>query len=227
MSDWTILEGGTQPIIENTPDVQTQTTPEVVSADIHKNLQSDYTRSRQDAIDLAVQLVQSNPKSLSTIKDSRIQNAVAKQVYWFETYNQLIAVVGENFHTSADEENLDKTERLEREVRLLKHKSQTSELDMAIESFVSLNKEVITSDEDIQKLRNELQYISAELPMKERIRRASAIAFGTMPNTTSVYKKIAVWTSTTWGNGTIDQMSQKEAEIQKQIAEGRRLLGLV
>jgi len=224
MEDWIILEGGTQPIIENTQDVQTQTT--TVWIEEHKNLQSDYTRSRQDAIELAAQLVQANPKALSTIKDIRIQNAVAKQVYWFDTYNQLVAVVGENFHSSADEENLDKTEKLEREVRLLKYRSESGELDNAIENFVLTNKNVITSPEDEAKLRDELKFISSELPVKERIRRASAIAFGTMPNSTSVYKQIAIWTSTNLGNSTMDQVSQRDTEIQIQIAEGKRLLGL-
>jgi len=225
MSDWIILEGGTQPIIENPLDGQAL--PTTVPLEQHKNLEGDYTRSRQDAIDLATQLVQANPKALATIKDIRIQNAVAKQVYWFDTYNQLIAVVGENFHTSADEENLDKTEKLEREVRLLRYKSESGELDNAIDSFIAQNKDVVTTPEDEAKLRAELKFISSELPAKERIRRASAIAFGTMPNTTSVYKKIAIWTSTNWGNGNMDQISQKESEIQIQIAEGRRLLGLV
>jgi len=224
MSDWIILEGGTQPIIENTPDVQTLTH---VPLEQHKNLEGDYTRSRQDAIDLATQLVQANPKALATIKDNRIQNAVAKQVYWFDTYNQMIAVVGENFYESQEDENLDKTTKLEREVRLLKFKSETSELDSAIEAYVAQNKNVIASAADEAKLRDELKYISNELPVKERIRRASAIAFGSLPNTNSVYKQIAVWTSTTWGNGTMAQLSQKESEIQIQIAAGRKLLGLV
>lgn len=223
MSDWIILEGGTQPIIENTPDVQTLTT---VPLEQHKNLEGDYTRSRQDAIDIAMQLVQANPKALSTLKDSRIQNAVAKQVYWFDTYNQMIAVVGENFYESQEDENLDKTTKLEREVRLLKFKSETSELDSAIEAYVAQNKNVISNAADEAKLRDELKYISTDLPAKERIRRASAIAFGTLPNTNSVYKQIAVWTSTTWGNGTLSQISQQESEKQIQIEAGMKMLGL-
>lgn len=224
MQDWIILEGGTQPIIENTPDVQPL--PTTVPLEQHKNLEGDYTRSRQDAIDLATQLVQANPKALSTIKDSRIQNAVAKQVYWFDTYNQLISVVGENFHLSADEENLDKTERLEREVRILKNDNATRELNSAIESFISQNKDVINTPEDEAKLRDELKFISSELPAKERIRRASAIAFGTMPNSNSAFKQIAVWTSMNWGNGTMVQMTQKESDRQKQIDAGMKMLGL-
>ena len=104
----------------------------------------------------------------------------------------MIAVVGENFYESQEDENLDKTTKLEREVRLLKYKSETSELDSAISSYVSQNKTIITSDADEKKLRDELKYVSGELPVKERISRAAAMAFGSLPNTTSVYKEIAV-----------------------------------
>lgn len=104
----------------------------------------------------------------------------------------MIAVVGENFYESQEDENIDKTTKLEREVRLLKFKSETSELDSAIEAYVAQNKNVIASAADEVKLRDELKYISNELPVKERIRRASAIAFGSLPNTNSVYKQIAV-----------------------------------
>lgn len=225
MTDWTILEGGTQPIIENPQDGQTQVT--TVWIEEHKNLQSDYTRSRQDAIDLATQLVEANPKALSTIKDSRIQNAVAKQVYWFDTYNQLIAVLWENFHLNQEEENLDKTAQLEREVRILKFKSESNELESAIKSFRLLNSSIVVTDNDEDKLRKELQFISKELPVSERISRASRIAFGSMPNPNSVYKEIAVWTPMNWGNGVITQPSAKDAERQKQIEAGRKLLNLI
>lgn len=226
MEVWTIIEEWTQPIIENPPAGQPLPVPEVIDMEVHKNLQSDYTRSRQDAIEIAIQLVGANPKALTTIKDTRIQNAVAKQMYGVDTYAQLIAVYGENFHTPSDEENLDKTEKLEREVRILRYKSISGELDNAVESYRAQNANVITSDEDEAKLRDELKYISAELPIKERIKRASAIVFGANPSPNSVYRNISVWTSTNWGNGNATEISKVESNRQIQIEAGRKLLGL-
>lgn len=183
---------GTQPTTVDTTTVQPQ--PTVVPEEQYKSLQSDYTKRVESEIALATKLVKANPNELKALSDPRVQNAVAKQLYGVDTYAQLIAVYGENFATPSEDENLDVTTRLEREVRMLKFNSESQILDSAIEAFVSQNKDLITSPEDEVKLRDELKYISTDLPVKERIRRASVIVFGSGNPEANAYRQIATRT---------------------------------
>lgn len=218
-------EGNPQDVDNPNGDVNEEGQPQVVPNEQYKNLQSAYTRDRQELIATKVELAQANPKSISTIKDLSLQNAVVKQLYGVDTYAQLVAVYGETFYQSKDEEELDKTEKLEREVRLLKYQSQTNETEQAIEKYKIQNPQFFTSPENEAKLRDELKYISWELPLSERIRRAWAISFvPSIDPKTSAYQSIGF--QPTGGNVATAQKAAQETEKQKQIEAWRILLGL-
>lgn len=75
--------------------VQPQATPEQL-AQIEANrlsMQSEYTKSRQALIEATTLLAKNDPTYLSTIKDTKLQNTVVKDLYGFETYSQAVAVL--------------------------------------------------------------------------------------------------------------------------------------
>jgi len=225
---------GIQPNAENpqvgqpqTDNTQVITTPSVVPEEQYKSLQGDYTKRVEGEITAYEKLVRINPAELKTIEDSRVQNALAKRLYGVDTYAQLIAVYGENFHQTSDDENLDETEKLKRKVNMLEFKAQTETLENWISNYIEQNKVLFSSPESEAKLRDELKFISNELPVKERIRRASLIVFGSEQNPQSqAYKQIAVWAQVSWGNGSPSQVNQEDAQRQIQIDAAMKFLKL-
>lgn len=217
-------EDGTQTNTQN-PEDNGQAGGNFIPEEQHKNLQSEYTKRVESEIWFATELVQANPEKLKSIQDPRVQNAVAKRLYNVDTYAQLVAVYGENFYKTSDEENLDRTEKLEMEIRMLKFKSETESLEAAINEHVRENKSIYSNPSEIEKLRNELKYISSELPPSERVQRASRIINGNINPEANWYKHVAVWNPTNGGNST-QTTDVAQSERQKQIDEWFRLLNL-
>lgn len=143
----------------NPQNPEGQPEPKVVPEEQFKNLQSDYTKRVESEIGLAEKLVRANPKELTTIEDSRVKDAVAKRVYGMD-YAQLIAINGETFYQTKEEEELDRTTALERELKLLKYNSNKENMDNAIRNFYSSNNELTPTQEQKDALIKELQYIS-------------------------------------------------------------------
>lgn len=194
-------------------------------------LQSEYTRTRQALIESNVELAKANPTYLNSIKDTKLQNSVVKQLYGFDTYEQAVAVLGQDFNAPSEEGgngDEDRTLKLEREIKLMKYNSSKSEVENAIKDYKLTNPQYFVDPSAEDKLREELKFISGELPVSERIKRASQIALVPSYDPTSVaYQVLNSWSIVNWGNVVIaDNRSTKEVEVQKQIEAGRRLFWL-
>lgn len=143
------------------------------------SLQGEYTRSRQALIETSVELAKVNPTYLNSIKDTKLQDSVVKQLYGFDTYNQAVAVLGQDFNAPPDGDgngDEDRTLKLEREIKLMKYNSSKSEVENAIKDYKLTNPQYFVDPNAEDKLREELKFISGELPIGERIKRASHIA---------------------------------------------------
>lgn len=221
-------EGWIQQTSETPPVGQTLTPEQLAQLEAYKNLQAEYTRSRQTLIELAVDKATSDPSSINTIKDKNLQNTVVKNLYGFETYAEAVAVLWTDFNAVQDgNEDSNSVEKLEREVKLLKYKSEQSTVENEIKNYKLANPQYFTNEGSEEKLRAELQYISWELPVAERIKRASAIAFvPSVDPVTAAYQALNSWNQGVGGNGKIDVGTVKLAEQQKQIEAWRKLLGL-
>lgn len=75
----------------------------------------------------------------------------------------------------ADAEDTD-MDLLLREVKLLKHHNEQAQLVSEIAVFAKTNPN-LSSEEAINKINVELQYISKDLSTHERVKRAAMIAF--------------------------------------------------
>lgn len=232
MEDWTV-----QPLVEiqtpatdTTVVVQPQATPEQlaqIEAD-KLSLQSEYTKTRQALIEYAVKVATDDPSSIHWIKDIKLRDSVVKNLYEFDNYAQAVAILGSDFNAVKDgNDSIDKTEKLEREVKILKYKSEQSIVENEIKNYKLANPQYFTNTENEEKLRAELQYISWELPIAERIKRASAIAFvPSVDPTTAAYQVLNSWVQGTLGNGKVNSETAQLAEQQKQIAAWRKVFGL-
>ena len=83
-------------------------------------------------------------------------------------------------------------EKIKRELNFIKYKSTKGELESAISSFKSENKQLFEDKEAEDKLRSAMEFLSKDIPNEERVRIASTIAFGTVGNPTSeAFKDLA------------------------------------
>lgn len=228
MNDW-IAPSEIQTIVEDTPSVQPLTPEQLAQMEADKlALQSEYTRTRQALIETTATVAKNDPAYINTIKDTKLQNAVVKQLYGFDTYEQAVAVLWNDFNAVDDGNGTgDRTEKLERELKLIKYNSQKSEVDNAIKDFKLSNPKFFVDPTAEEKLRSELQFVSSELAPSERVRRASAVAFvPSVDPTTLAYQVLNQWNAWNGGNGIINADKVKEEHKQKQIEAGRLLLGI-
>lgn len=150
--------------------------PETVSLAQFKELEWEYTRRRQSEIDKTVKLAQLDPAILVDEKDVKLKNAVVKQLYWYDTFAEAEAVLGRDFlkktNSSDDDDDIAK---LRKELNHFKYRQESNELENAIRLTMTNNPSLARSEE---KIRDELRYISKDLPVEERVRRATTLAFG-------------------------------------------------
>lgn len=169
-----------QPTATDTTNVVQPTAERLAQIENDKlALQGEYTRNRQALIETSVELAKVNPTYLNSIKDSKLQDSVVKQLYGFDTYNQAVAVLGQDFNAPSNEGgngDEDRTLKLEREIKLMKYNSSKSEVENAIKDYKLTNPQYFIDPNAEDKLREELKFISGELPIGERIKRASHIA---------------------------------------------------
>lgn len=213
--------------VDTSKEVQPRTVPE----EDYKSLQAFATRTRQFAIKTALDAVEANPQYISSIEDKSVQDAVVKHKYGFDNYEQLIAVMWDNFSQSNsneggnDDENI--STKLEKEVRLLKYQQEVNNVDNAISEYKMSNPQMFTEDGAEEKLREELKYISDKLPIKERIKRSATIALAPVSDPYNVaFAALNLGRNPTNSGNPNPKVDAKELETQKQIEAGRKLFGL-
>jgi hypothetical protein len=176
-----------------------------VNADDYKSLQSEFTKTRQAQIDLAVKLASTDKKSILEL-DKDLQDKVIKKIYWLDNLEELKVIHWDNFYKSKEideEDDEDELTRIKKELELIKYNQNKNNLEWAIEQFKKDNKDIFNNEEAEIKLRNEIKYISSDLQPNERINRAFRIAFGINP-TDAAYLAMKE-TVTKWWNSNSQQ----------------------
>ena len=172
-----------------------QASKKLVDEEVYKNLQSEYTRNRQNQIKMAVKLVEKDKRELLGLEKD-LQDKVIREVYGLENITELKAVYWDEFYKDGWDNDLywndddDKTSRLEQEIKILRHRQEKKEIDDAIESFRNNNKVLFDLENSEERIREELKYISSELPVNERVMRAWKAAFGAISSSDALYAKI-------------------------------------
>lgn len=169
---------------DSTNAQNTQVQAEVVTKEEYLNAQAFGTKARQNEIAMATRLAQKDSKELHAIEDSKVKDAVTKQLLWM-TYAEASAVLGSNFEITTsndDKSGNDATNDSDivRKLKLLEFKDSQREKDSALATFQSANPDMFKWDAEAMKARieKELEYVSAALPIDERIRRAATASLG-------------------------------------------------
>ncbi len=169
---------------DSTNTQNTQVQAEVVTKEEYLNAQAFGTKARQNEIAMATRLAQKDSKELPAIEDSKVKDAVTKQLLWM-TYAEASAVLGSNFEITTsndDKSGNDATNDSDivRKLKLLEFKDSQREKDSALATFQSANPDMFKWDAEAMKARieKELEYVSAALPIDERIRRAATASLG-------------------------------------------------
>ena len=175
---------------EGNPEGQAQ--PQVVPESNYKALESEYTKIRQSLIATNVKIAQSDPKAiLDLANDVKLQNAVIKEMYGLNNLKELTSVHGEKFYDNGGDDP-DEMEKIKRELNLLKFKSSVGETESAIKDFKASNAKLFEEKESEAKLRDSLEFLSASIPLQERIALAAKLAFGNVADPTKeAFKDLA------------------------------------
>jgi pyridoxal biosynthesis lyase PdxS len=158
-----------------------------INEEDYKSLQSEFTKTRQREIDMAIKLVSKDKKELLAIQDKKLQEKVIKEVYGLANLEEVKLIHGNQFwedgnNNTNDYDNDDNISQIRKELDLMKYRSEKDTIEKEINSFKKENAILFDTEDAEDRLRDELKYISKELPAEERIKRASKAAFGILKN---------------------------------------------
>ena len=200
-----------------------QPTVTATTEEDYKSLQSEFTRTQQDRISAYVKLATKDKKEILDITDRKIQSKVVRELYGLDNVEEVEVIYGKDFwnekkvEDNSDED--DKYLKLEKEIKLTRFQQEKRELDSAIQAIKDKNALSFENPETEEKLRDELRYISKELPLEERIKRASQIVLG---NTTSNWSSVKETTNMQVKGQSNSDKTQEDSELKKQIKEAFR-----
>ena len=214
----------------NTQNPQGQA--EVVTKEEYLNAQAFGTKARQNEIAMATRLAQKDSKELHAIEDSKVKDAVTKSLLWM-TYAEASAVLGANFEITAsndDKSGNDATNDTEivRKLKLLEYKDAQREKSSAMDLFQAANPELFKWDVEAMKERieKELEYVSASLPIDERIRRAATASLGNPMDKQSLAYNLLL-NGTAWSpRGVANPQEEAKTKTENLQSELRAMWGL-
>ena len=193
-----------------------------INEEDYKSLQSEFTRTQQDRISAYVKLATKDKKEILSITDRKIQSKVVKELYWLDNVDEVEAIYGKDFWEEVkveDSDEDDKYERLEKEIKLTRFQQEKRELDSGIQSIKDKNPLAFENPETEEKLRDELRYISKELPLEERLKRATQIVIGNSQSNWNITKET---TSPQVKGKQAAVIDDENSELKKQIKEAFR-----
>lgn len=170
----------------------------------HKEAADALSRKAEEELKTSIKLAKLDPKEILEM-DGKKQNKVISEIYGFNNLEELKLIKWDEFWKSEEEKEFTDTEQLAQEIKLLKYKNKTSEVDRALEDYQKDNSRIFEDNEDaLEKLKIELSYISESLPAKERVERAGRILYGDTKNyvdkTTETYLSMQDKWYSAWAN---------------------------
>jgi len=197
------------------PDGQAWTVPKTYTEEEYKNLQSFWTKANQTLIDTSKKLAEKEPKELLTM-EVNIQNKVIKDIWWYDNIDELKTMLPdilsweeENGNNTFDDES-DAFKQLKREQELLKMKLNKKDVDDEIEKFTTAHSELLKSIPNFaEKVREELKYISSELPNNKRVERATKLVSWNSDINVDAYLQLQ-WKNVVKASG--QKMTEEHAE---------------
>jgi len=191
-----------------------------ISEEDNKNLQAFATKARQGQIDLAVKLANADKKAILDL-DRDLQEKVIKSIYGLNNLEEVKLIHGDDFYNAGSSKSHDdeyedeeKQSKLEKEFKLMKYQIEKKSIEDAISLFKNNNKLLFDNENSEERLKDELKYISTELPIEERVKRAARSAFGVISSSDTLYAKLMETQTNTGGNTSSSSAKPKEANTE-------------
>lgn len=147
-----------------------------VAIEDYKNLESFATKRSQDAIKFAKMLAENNPKAIESIDDEKIQQKVIKDLYGYDSLEELRIFKPELFEESGKQkQNETEDKRYENLMNLLNKNKLEDEIERQTKSIWKLSESI--PDFKV-KVLSELKNISSELTNEERVTKAVRLVTG-------------------------------------------------
>lgn len=192
------------------------------SEEEYKNLQAFWTKANQWLINMSKKLVEKDPKELLSM-DSTIQTKVIKDIWGYDNLDELKVMLPDIFEEDdykwSNKWQWD-LEQLKREQELLKMKLNKKDIDDEIEKYTSQNSELVNAIPNFDSLvREELKYISSELPIRDRVNRATKLVSWTSNINVDAYLRLQ-WKSnikSSWAQVNDDYIKDAQNKLRIQL----------
>lgn len=194
MGNWEIKEAPvTNPPATDTDKLKAQ----------HDALYGKYSQSRADLVKLAKVAFEANPSVLDELEEE-IKDKITKDKFWFETFNEALAVLWDGFYkkeqNSNDKTDLEKTvAELSQAQKIAEYKNKNKEEETAMEIFLAKNEDISSIEDAKEKLKKEIKKLSDALPFSERLDTAALLV------KTTYWKKINFANTTSGKNVKVDE----------------------
>lgn len=145
----------------------------------YKELQGEFDRRNEASFQKDLKLAELNKKYILDV-DQKTQNKLIKELYGYDNLEELTTMHGDNFYEDkgGDDGEVDEIQELKKKVKLMELKANKWATEDAIEAYVGRHEDVFKDTKALEKLRDELKYVSDNLSPKERVERAGKLAFG-------------------------------------------------
>lgn len=213
-----------------TPEEQAQidkTTPDTNPEDWEKRFkdtQASFTQAQQEKYELARLLVDENPKNVEKIPDEKVMKKVLQEKWWVENLDELKSLYPKALSKKSKDEDDDEDNELEtlkQKVKLIEYKETKTKMKDTIELIKKDNSNIVSGISDFEsKLTEELKYISTDLPVEERVKRAYKLVVDSNISTAQLYALMQ------WASKQKEEFVTNDGKFLKDQNDLRRLLGL-
>lgn len=164
----------------------TQDSGHSINEQDYKNLQAFATRTSQQLTEMVKKVAETNPAELRTF-DEKLQKKVIKDVYGYTDLEELEIAMPELFtddsaksknkkQKNEEDYNEDENEILTLRKEFALHKKRTEEREFNAELSKAIFEASLSNIDGIEnKIIEELKYISKELPIEDRIKKAISL----------------------------------------------------
>lgn len=194
-------------------------TPDIESR--YKEASDTISKMGESLLKANIEIAEVNPKKILDM-DTKMQNKVIKHKYGLDNLEELKLIHGDTFYEdkSKEEEIVDETEELRKRLKLLEIQNEKWAVNRAIENFKIENKNLFERDESaVEKLMEEMKYLSDSLSPEERVKRASKIVFSSyVDSSTQAYLDIQEKTfNKKWGTSKTDDNKEEQKDETSEI----------
>jgi hypothetical protein len=170
-----------------TPEGQTE--EKKLESEEMVKLRNEFTQTRQREINASIKLAEADKRTILDL-DPETQKKVVKHIYWYNSIEEVKHILWDKFYETKEDEVDEEEDRyasLEKRLKLSEYQQGQKELDREIEGIKAKNPLAFENPEVEQKLRDELKFISTELSLDERVKRAASLVVG---NTDDLWRSL-------------------------------------